>query len=84
VSNKDRVILAPIASFDFYRPRVGFMGPIKLVAEQLLCRVIPPCLEVVCWRDNEAAQDDGQSGQSLGVKTSSEEQGSRFDLVGIS
>jgi hypothetical protein len=76
--------LAPIGSFDLYWPRVGFMGPIKLVAEQLLCRVIPPCLEVVCWRDNEAAQDDGQSGQSLGVKTSSEEQGSRFDLVGIS
>jgi hypothetical protein len=36
---------------------------------------------VVCWRENEVAQDDGRAGQSLGAKTSSQEQGSGFDLV---
>jgi hypothetical protein len=36
------------------------------------------------WRENEAAQDDGWVGQSLGAKTSSQEQGPDFDLVGTS
>jgi hypothetical protein len=39
---------------------------------------------VVCWRENEAAQDDDWVERSLGAKTSSQEQGPDFDLVGIS
>jgi hypothetical protein len=34
-----------------------------------------------CWRDNEAAQDSGWAGRLLGAKTSSQEQGPRFNLV---
>jgi hypothetical protein len=36
------------------------------------------------WRENEAAQDDGRTEQSLGAKTSSREQGPDFNLVGTS
>jgi hypothetical protein len=36
---------------------------------------------VVCWKENEVAQDDGRAGRSLGAKTSSREQISDFDLV---
>jgi hypothetical protein len=39
---------------------------------------------VIYWRENEVAQDDSRAGQSLGAKTSSREQGPRFDLVGTS
>jgi hypothetical protein len=39
---------------------------------------------VFSWRENEAAQDDGQAGALLGAKTSSREQGPDFDLVGTS
>jgi hypothetical protein len=33
---------------------------------------------------NEAAQDDGRAGRSLWAKTSSRDQGPKFDLVGTS
>jgi hypothetical protein len=36
---------------------------------------------VVCWREDEAAQDDGRAGGSLGAKTSSQDQRPDFDLV---
>jgi hypothetical protein len=35
-------------------------------------------------RENEAAQDDGWARWSLGAKTSSQEQGPDFNLVGTS
>jgi hypothetical protein len=47
----------------------GFMGPV---------------FKVVCWRENDAAPDDDRAERSLGVKTSSREQGPRFNLVGTS
>jgi hypothetical protein len=39
---------------------------------------------VVCWRKNKVAHDNGWAGQSLGVKTSSRDQGPNFDLIGTS
>jgi hypothetical protein len=39
---------------------------------------------VVCYRENEIAQDDDRAERSLGAKTSSREQGLMFDLVGAS
>jgi hypothetical protein len=62
----------------------GLWGPINLVAQKLICRIVPPCFEVVCWRENEAAHDDGRVERSLGTKTFSREQGPNFDLVGTS
>jgi hypothetical protein len=36
--------------------------PVNLVALELLCRTIPPCFEVVCWKENKAARDDSRVG----------------------
>jgi hypothetical protein len=42
----------------------------------------PSLLRGGLHRENEAAQDDGRAGRSLGAKTSSWEQRPDFDLVG--
>jgi hypothetical protein len=62
VSIKDCVILALMVRFDLYGAHVGFMVLGKPSSLVILYRTAPPCFKVVCWRENEVAQDDGRAG----------------------
>jgi hypothetical protein len=72
-----------LTSFALYWPHVGFMGPVK-PSSPVTTLSNRSSFEVVCWRENEVAQDDGWAGRLLGANTSSREHGPRFDLEGTS
>jgi hypothetical protein len=60
MSIKDCIVLASMACFDCTDHILGFMGLGKPSSPVTTLSSRPPYFEVVRWRENEEAQDDGR------------------------